>query len=151
VSFLPNSGRLTIDPQKLTYLLQANPGKAKFFAPYDFDLSRPQEPAVALHQHPVRNPYYRVTHTVHGVKYEIRCSMPTPDRRDPCVTTIWIIDAGRHAPRLVTGYAGRSAVGIRSRRRATRSISGPLLGCGGETTSCAGRPPSYVRRATSSI
>ena len=66
MSFLPNSGRLTIDPQKLTYLLQANPGKAKFFAPYDFDLSRPQEPAVALHQHPVRNPYYRVTHTVHA-------------------------------------------------------------------------------------
>jgi hypothetical protein len=31
VNFVPNSGNLSIDPQKLTYLLQTDQGKAKFF------------------------------------------------------------------------------------------------------------------------
>jgi hypothetical protein len=34
VNFVPNSDTLYIDPQKLTYLLQTDPGKAKFFVGY---------------------------------------------------------------------------------------------------------------------
>ena len=106
MNFVPNSGNLSIDPQKLTYLLQTDQGKAKFFvAICGFDPSRPHEFDAALRQHPVRNPYYNVTHTTHGVKYEVQCSMPTPNGRNPCVRTFWIIDAGRTMPRFVTGYA----------------------------------------------
>jgi hypothetical protein len=105
VSFLPNAANLFIDPQKLTYLLQTNSGKAKFFARFGFHPSRPLELDAALRQHPVRNHYYNVVHTTHGTKYEIRCSIPTPDRRNPCVRTFWIIDAGHQVPRFVTSYA----------------------------------------------
>jgi hypothetical protein len=105
VSFVPNAGTVSIDPAKLNYLLATNAGKAKFFARFGFDPSRPHELDVALRQHPVLNPYYSVFHTVHGAKYVVRCSMPTPDRRNPCVLTVWMIDAGRMAPRLVTSYA----------------------------------------------
>jgi hypothetical protein len=105
VNFVPNSGSLSIDPPKLTYLLQTDPGKAKFFAACGFDPSRPHELDAALRQHPVLNPYYSVVHTSHGTKYIVRCSLPTPNRRNPCVRTVWIIDAGRTVPRFVTGYA----------------------------------------------
>jgi hypothetical protein len=94
VSFVPNAGNVSIDPPKLTYLLEKNPGKAKFFARFGFDPTRPQELEVSLRQHPIQNQYHSVFHTAHGTKYVVRSSIPTPDRRNPCVITVWMIDAG---------------------------------------------------------
>jgi hypothetical protein len=94
-----------IDPQKLTYLLQRDPGKAKFFGSYGFDPARPLELDAALRLHPVLNPYDSWHKTVHGIKIVIKCTLPTPDHRNPCVKTVWIIDAGQTMPRFVTGYA----------------------------------------------
>ena len=80
MNFVPNSGSLSIDPPKLTYLLQTDPGKAKFFVGVcGFVPTRSGEFADALRQHPVSNPYYSVTHTVHGMKRVVRCSTPTPN------------------------------------------------------------------------
>lgn len=28
-----------------------------------------------------------------GIKYEVRCNLPSPDRRNPCVRSFWLIDA----------------------------------------------------------
>jgi hypothetical protein len=103
VSFLPNAHHVQIDPTKLTYLLTT--GKAKFFILHGFDLHNPQALEIALREHPVRNQIESTSRTLHGVKYIIRCSMASPDGRDPCALTVWIVDAGQTEARLVTGYA----------------------------------------------
>jgi len=40
----------------------------------------------------------------HGQKYILDCKMETPSGRTPWVWTVWIIDTGLTAPRLVTAY-----------------------------------------------
>lgn len=57
----------------------------------------------ALLAHPVANPVAATKASPHGIKYEVRCSIATPDGRDPCTTTVWIVEGGR-PPRLVTAY-----------------------------------------------
>jgi hypothetical protein len=114
VSFVPNASNATITSAKLEYLLVKNTGKAKFFRLFGFDPARPQELERALRWH-VRNRHYdRDMPTAHGVKYEVKCSAPSPDGRDPCILSIWIIDAGQMVPRFVTAY-GNPSLGIASR------------------------------------
>lgn len=101
---LPNAEDARVDPRKLAYL-QAS-GKLKFFEMHGFDRSRPAELIAALKTHPLRNPVEQVIPAPpHGVKYTVRCSIPSPDGRDPCALTVWIIDAGQTVPRFVSGYA----------------------------------------------
>ncbi len=103
MTFLPNANNVEIDPRKLTYLLTT--GKAKFFILHGFDSGRPMELDAALRAHPLRNPIENSFQTVHGTKYTVRCSFPSPDGRNPCILSTWIIDAGKTHPRLVTAYA----------------------------------------------
>jgi hypothetical protein len=42
--------------------------------------------------------------TVHGKKYIIDDTIETPSGKSPVVRTVWIIDRGEDAPRLVTAY-----------------------------------------------
>jgi hypothetical protein len=101
---LPNADQAEIDPRKVDYLHTA--GKMKFFEMFGFDRSRPEELINALKDHPLRNVVERVVPaSPHGVKYTIRCSIKSPDGRDPCALTVWIIDAGQSYPRFVSGYA----------------------------------------------
>ena len=105
MSFIPNAGNAVIDRGKLTYLLVTNPGKARFFALFGFDPSRPHELGDALRWH-VYNRHYDSSHqTVHGTKYVVTCEAPSPSGRRPCILTTWMIDAGQTQPRLVTAYA----------------------------------------------
>ena len=105
MSFVPDGANVSIDPAKLAYLLARDAGKAKFFAVYGFNPAQPQELAAALRWH-VRNRHYDSRQqTAHGVKYVVKCSAPSPDGRNPCILTVWIVDAGQATPRLVTGYA----------------------------------------------
>jgi hypothetical protein len=84
----------------------SNPGKAKFFiGTCGFDPSRPHELDAALRQHPVLNPYDSWVQNKFGIKIAVKCSLPTPNGRNPCVRTVWMIDAGKTKPRFVTGYA----------------------------------------------
>jgi hypothetical protein len=102
----PQRGQRLYRSPKLTYLLATNAGKARFFALYGFDPTRPHELADALRWH-VRNRHYDSSQqTMHGMKYVVRCSAPSPDGRNPCIRTIWIVDIGQTVPRLVTSYAG---------------------------------------------
>jgi hypothetical protein len=105
VSFVPNAGNAFIDPPKLTYLLQKNAGKAKFFALFGFDPGRPQELESALKWHVTQRHYDSICHSAHGTKYVVKCSAPTPDKWNPCILSTWIIDVGQSVPRLVTAYA----------------------------------------------
>jgi hypothetical protein len=105
VSFVPDARHASVDPRKLTYLLVTNPAKARFFRLFGFDPSRSQGLAAALRWHIRHQHFYRDVPTRHGTKYEVRCSLPTPDGRNPCVMSIWIVDAGQTIPRFVTAYA----------------------------------------------
>ena len=100
MSFVPNA---YVDQAKVNYLLRT--GKSKFFLQHGFDPSNPQELEAALLCHPMQNAYENIFFTVHGVKYTVRCSMPSPDTRNPCTFTVWIIDVGQNTPRFVTAYA----------------------------------------------
>jgi hypothetical protein len=105
VSFLPNPYNVRIDLPKLIYLLTTDLGKAKFFALHGFDPSRPKELDAALRKHPVLHPFENMNLTPHGAKYTIRCSLPSPDGRNPCARSVWIFDLGHSEARFVTAYA----------------------------------------------
>jgi hypothetical protein len=102
---LPAGNALRIDPRKLVYLLTS--GKAGFFTSHGFSLLRPSELDHALRVHPVSNQVEDIFLTVHGVKFTVRCSLPSPDGRDPCALTVWIVDPGEAEARFVTAYASR--------------------------------------------
>jgi hypothetical protein len=98
----------TVSQAKITnYLLDAAHGlggaKARFFSAVGFSTGDWQAMATALTDHPVRNSVESRTLTPYGAKYVVRCTLETPDGRDPCVVTVWIKDSAA-PPRLVTAY-----------------------------------------------
>lgn len=105
MSVVPNAGNAIIAPAKLQYLLVKNTGKAGFFRLFGFDPARPHELERALRWHVCNRHYDRDWMTVHGIKYEVKCSAPSPDGRDPCIVSGWIVDTGHVIPRLITAYA----------------------------------------------
>lgn len=98
-----------VPPAKLTdYLLKADhPAggpKAAFFRAFGFGLDRLDAMADALAEHPDRNPTAAVEGSLWGVKYTVQCRIRTPDGRDPCILTVWIVPPGDDVARLVTAY-----------------------------------------------
>jgi filamentous hemagglutinin len=98
-----------VPPAKLTdYLLKPDhpvgSSKAAFFKAFGFTLDRLDVMVEALVDHADRNPTAHVEDTAWGVKYTVRCRLRTPDGRDPCILTIWIVPPGERAARLVTAY-----------------------------------------------
>lgn len=105
---LPNVGSAVVEEAKVRdYLLNAahpgNLGKAALFQAFGFQAAKWEEMRDALRKHPAANEVVRTTRNPHGIKYEVSCDLETPDGRNPCLTTVWIIEA-RHRPRLVTAY-----------------------------------------------
>src|SRR6266436_5906586 len=64
-----------------------------------------QELKNALLDHPRNNPYVSTTTTPYGEKYEVQCSLLTPDTQNPCVRSFWIVLAANPSPQFITGYA----------------------------------------------
>ena len=107
---LPNAHAAVVPAAKVVrYLLDAthpgNGGKAAFFNAFGFTDQNWHDLVDALQAHPGMHPVVRVMHSAWGAKYEIRCSLRSPDGRDPCVRSIWVIDLTDTGPRLVTAYA----------------------------------------------
>jgi len=105
---LPGAASATLDDSKIRdYLLNpAHPiglGKERFFRGYGFSPAHWTALRAALLGHPMNNPVTGQSHNDWGSKYEVRCSIKTPDQRNPCIVSIWIIDAGAD-PRFVTAY-----------------------------------------------
>jgi hypothetical protein len=98
----------TVSETKITdYLLDSSHPfggpKARFFLALGFSPADWQAMAAELARHPVLNPVESTTATRYGAKYVVRCSLVTPDGRNPCVVTVWMKD-GDAPPRLVTAY-----------------------------------------------
>ena len=79
-----------------------NRGKAGRFGQYGFARNQRQVLADAPYRHPALNPVVRVAASPHEVKHVVECSLGKPDRRNPCLRSVWIIEDGQDRPRLIT-------------------------------------------------
>jgi hypothetical protein len=106
---LPNAELAVVEQAKICdYLLNAShrfgASKARFFGEFGFTLDAWQALAVALRQHAADNEVAKAKETGFGPRYEIEGELAAPDGRRPRVCTVWQIDIGETAPRLITAY-----------------------------------------------
>ena len=106
---LPNGELAVVEREKICdYLL--NPAhrygasKARFFAGFGFRTEAWEVLAAALRRHGLENEVTKVRETGFGPRYEVEGEIPAPDGRRPRVRTVWQVDEGEIAPRLLTAY-----------------------------------------------
>ena len=92
---LPNAHLALVEREKITeYLLNTEhlygASKARFFSQFGFYPTDWEAMAQALREH--------------GQRYEVDGELNTPDGRTPRVRTVWQLDHGEVAPRLITAY-----------------------------------------------
>jgi len=109
---LPNKENAFVEELKITgYLLNSEheigAAKADFFTLFGFRKENPDEFSKAIRGHANNRNVSAQNDTGYGVKFELQCSIETPDERNPCVVTVWIIDNGKEEPRLITAYPAK--------------------------------------------
>lgn len=105
---LPNAHLARVEPDKVTaYLLDARHrsggSKAQFFSGFGFQLGQWRILAEELLSH-ARHEVTNVKNTPFGPRYEVEGPIKAPDGRTPQIRTVWQMDAGEIAPRLITAY-----------------------------------------------
>jgi hypothetical protein len=106
---LPNSGSGIVEREKVVdYLLNPahpdNGGKAAFFLSLGFNQDNWRNLALAFCRLAGRAEITKSVETSHGCKYIVEGRIETPGGKSPIVRTVWIIDRGADAPRLVSAY-----------------------------------------------
>jgi hypothetical protein len=106
---LPNANLAIIEEAKvIDYLLNQKhrfgASKARFFAQFGFRPERWEDLAAALREHGRQNEVTKVRETGFGPRYEVEGELTTPDGRRSRVRTVWQLDDGQIAPRLITAY-----------------------------------------------
>ena len=106
---LPNADKLMVDREKVVdYLLNAahrfGASKARFFAGFGFQVANWEVLAEALREHGRRREVARVRETGFGPRYVVEGELNTPSGRRPWVRTVWQMDEGMVAPRLISAY-----------------------------------------------
>ncbi|MGE0545202.1 MAG: DUF6883 domain-containing protein [Dehalococcoidia bacterium] len=106
---LPNCERATVAREKITeYLLSTTHRhggqKAVFFLRYGFSRDSWADFAVELRRHACIYDVAKVNTTEYGTPYRIEGPINVPNGRRPLVRTVWMIDAGTDAPRLISAY-----------------------------------------------
>jgi len=111
---LRNAPLAVVDRSKVVdYLLnEAHPdngGKARFFASVGFSREAPEHLMKALRDIAEHGEVVSSAESVHGEKYVVDgwLSVHTQESRQWSIRTVWIIDRGKDAPRLVTAYPGK--------------------------------------------
>jgi hypothetical protein len=106
---MPNADKLIVEREKIVdYLL--NPAhrfgasKARFFVRFGFDLEHWQHLAAALKSHGQTHDVKRVRETGFGPRFEVEGNLKAPDGRSPLLRSVWQLDHGAVAPRLITAY-----------------------------------------------
>ena len=106
---LPNPGELVVEREKIVdYLL--NPAhrygasKARFFAGLGFRLKEWERLADALREHGRTCRVVGTRETGFGPRYAVEGELHTPSGRRPRVRTVWQLDEGAVAPRLISAY-----------------------------------------------
>ena len=106
---LPNADKAVVEREKiLDYLL--NPAhrygasKARFFAQFGFRPEAWEVLAAALRTHGQQHEVSKEKQTGFGPRYEVEGELAAPDGHRPRVRTVWQMDEGQIAPRLITAY-----------------------------------------------
>lgn len=106
---LPQAHLARVDERKLKeYLL--NPShprgrsKAVFFRARGFTDHDWEGMADALCHHARSNPVSGERITEYAVNYALDCHLPTPDRSNPCIRTVWEVRPEDDRPRLITAH-----------------------------------------------
>jgi hypothetical protein len=111
---LPNVSSARVEFEKITgYLLsEVHPvgkAKARFFLGLGFDASRPEELLAGLLRIAREGEVVEHQATVFGTKYVVDGTLTGTADISALVRTIWILERGSVAPRLVTAYPGPSS------------------------------------------
>jgi len=106
MSQLPGVAHATLDDSKITHYLldSAHPigaDKAEFFTSFGFSQQNWADLKRAPLDHPQTNPIISQTITRYGEKYVVSCSLITPDRRNPCIVSVWIVEPPDQNPNRV--------------------------------------------------
>lgn len=106
---LPNAELAVVEREKITeYLLDPQhrygASKARFFARFGFALEAWDVLASALREHAQLHEVARTYETRWGPRFEIDGKLNTPDGRQPRIRSVWQLDEGEIAPRLITAY-----------------------------------------------
>ena len=106
---LPFKDSLRVDQAKITeYLLSesAGRGKAAFFLRLGFRPESWEVLAEALKAQASTNPVVSTVDSAYGRRYSVDGDIATPDGRQPRprVRTVWILQTGDEAPRLITAH-----------------------------------------------
>ena len=106
---LPNAEGAVVEREKVAdYLL--NPAhrygasKARFFSEFGFQVTRWELLADALREHGRGQEVALVRETGFGPRFVVEGELNTPSGRRPRVRTVWQMDAGTVAPRLISAY-----------------------------------------------
>lgn len=107
---LPGAEDCIVEVAKVTgYLLnpdhRTGGAKADFFRAFGFMGADPGALTAALRRHAQDNAIESMRTGAFGTSYVVSCRLRTPDGRNPCIRTVWIIEPGL-PPRLVTAYPG---------------------------------------------
>jgi hypothetical protein len=106
---LPNADLAIVERDKLIdYLLNAvhpkGASKARFFESFGFSVYDWGVLSESLRQHARENEVHRAKETGFGPRYEVVGNLNSPDGRNPHVLSVWQLDHGKIAPRLITAY-----------------------------------------------
>ena len=98
----------TVSEQKIrSYLLNIHHregrSKARFFLARGFRDAEWGVFGQALRQHPIANAIAEEATTEYGRKFVVQCELQTPDGRNPCIRTVWMVETDA-SPRLITAY-----------------------------------------------
>lgn len=106
---LPNAERAVVEEDRIIgYLLNRGhrfgASKARFFAQFGSRLEEWTILAHALRKHGRQHEVSKLKETGFGPRYEVEGELMCPDGRRPRVQTVWQVDKGQIAPRLITAY-----------------------------------------------
>ncbi|MBK6820546.1 MAG: hypothetical protein IPG85_13565 [Bacteroidetes bacterium] len=80
--------------------------KADFSSVSSFDLSDVETFKVSLVQHSIDRDIEKTKIQTLELN-ELKCEIKTPDKRNPCIVTVWIVEKGQQEPKLVTAYPAK--------------------------------------------
>jgi hypothetical protein len=106
---LPNAELAVVEQEKICgYLLNARhrygASKAKYFGEFGFTLDSWEVLADALREHGQQHEVSKQKETGFGPRYEVDGELVAPDGRRPRVRTVWQVDHGETAPRLIPAH-----------------------------------------------
>ena len=106
---LPNPDKLVVEREKIVdYLLNRGhrygASKASFFFRFGFQAEKWEQLAQALRCHGRTHQVKKTQETGFGPRYLVEGRLNTPDGRSPRVRSVWQLEPGDVAPRLITAY-----------------------------------------------